>query len=321
MFTLLDPPPFLSIVSPVYRAENLVDELVRRIQVSVGKVTEDYEIILVDDRSPDEGWARIRAHAARDPRVRGLRLSRNFGQHHALTAGLDRSQGEWVVVLDCDLQDRPEEIPALFAAARGGPDGGGYDLVLARRLDRQDGWLLRLSSRLFYWVLSHLTDAPQDPAVGNFGIYHRRVVGAVLGLRESIRYFPTLVRWVGFRAGYLAVAHAGRPAGRSSYGLRQRLRLGLDILMANSDQPLRLAVKLGLVLASGTFLFVPVTLWRYLSGQITQPGYTSLILSIWFFAGLLLAVLGLVGLYVGKTFEQVKNRPLYLVDEQTDPAP
>ena len=305
--------PFLSIVSPVFRAEELVDELVRRLQASVGEVTEDYEIILVDDRSPDGAWARIQAQAARDPRIRGLRLSRNFGQHHALTAGLDRSRGEWVVVLDCDLQDRPEEIPALLAEAR-----RGYDLVLARRLDRQDGWLPRLGSRLFYRVLSYLSDTAQDPAVGNFGVYHRRVVVAVLGLRESIRYFPTMVRWVGFRAGYLAVAHAGRPAGRSSYGLRRRLHLGLDILMANTDKPLRLTVKLGLLLAGGAFLFVPVTLWRYRTGQITQPGYTSLILSIWFFSGLLLAVLGMVGLYIGKTFEQVKNRPLYLVDEQTD---
>lgn len=311
-FVLPVPNPFLSIISPVYRTEELVEELVRRIHASVGLFTQDYEIILVDDRSPDGAWAHIRAEVARDPRVHGLRLSRNFGQHQAITAGLDRCRGEWVVVLDCDLQDRPEEIPALFAHAQ-----RGYDLVLAQRTDRQDSWSKKLLSRLFYRLLSYLTETPQDPAVANFGIYHRKVIAAVLAMRESIRYFPTMVRWVGFRTGYLPVQHAGRGAGRSSYGLSQRLHQGLEILMAYSDKPLRLTVKLGLILSGGAFLFVPITLVRYWIGSIYQPGYTSLIISIWFFSGLLLSVLGMVGLYIGKTFEQVKNRPIYLVDEQT----
>lgn len=307
--------PFLSIVSPVYKGAELVEELVRRLHASARAITEDYEIILVDDRSPDQAWACIQAQAAHDPRVHGLRLSRNFGQHRAITAGLDRCRGEWVVVLDCDLQDRPEEIPALYAHAR-----TGYDLVLAQRADRQDAWHTKLLSRGFYRLLSYLTETPQDPTVANFGIYHRRVIDAVLTMRESIQYFPTMVRWVGFRLGCLPVRHAPRAAGRSSYGLSRRLHLGLEILMANSDKPLRLAVKLGLLLSGGAFLFVPITLVRYWTGQIYQPGYTSLIISIWFFSGLLLSVLGLVGLYIGKTFEQVKNRPLYLVDEEIAPA-
>ena len=219
-----------------------------------------------------------------------------------------------MVVLDCDLQDRPEEIPALFAAAQ-----RGYDLVLARRTVRRDSWHQKLLSRLFYRVLSYLTEVPQSLEVANFGIYHRQVIQAVLLMRESIRYFPTMVRWVGFRAGYLEVEHARRPAGASSYSLSRRLQLGLDILLANSDKPLRLAVKWGLLLAGGSFAFVPVTLLRYWLGQIMQPGYTILIIFISFFAGLLLAVTGLVGLYLGKTFEQVKNRPLYLIDEELGP--
>nr|WP_262906156.1 glycosyltransferase family 2 protein [Hymenobacter terricola] len=301
----------LSVVSPVYRADASVAELVQRLVTVLESITPHFEILLVDDRSPDDSWARIRELAASEPRVRGLRLSRNFGQHRAITAGLDACRGEWVVVMDCDLQDRPEEIPALLAEAR-----RGYDFVLARRANRQDSWGKKMLSRLFYRVLSYLTETPQDPAVANFGIYHRKVVAAVLAMRESIRYFPTMVRWVGFRAGYLPVMHAGRAAGRSSYGLSQRLRLGLDILLANSDKPLRLTIKFGLLLSGGAFLFVPITLLRYWTGQIDQPGYTSLIISIWFFSGLLLSVLGMVGLYIGKTFEQVKNRPLYIVDEE-----
>lgn len=292
-----------------------MEELVRRIRASVEPLTQNYEIVLVDDRSPDDSWDIIQQLAVSDSRIQGIRLSRNFGQHQAITAGLDCSQGEWVVVLDCDLQDQPEEIPALLARAQ-----LGYDLVLARRTNRQDSWSQKMLSRLFYQVLTFLTDTPQDAAVANFGIYHRRVITAVLTMRENIRYFPTMVRWVGFRRAYLDVAHAERAIGSSSYGLGQRLRLALDTLLANSDKPLRLTIKFGLFLAGGAFLFVPVTLFRYWVGQISQPGYASLIISIWFFSGLLLSVLGMVGLYIGKTFEQVKNRPIYIVDEATDNA-
>jgi dolichol-phosphate mannosyltransferase len=304
-------PVLLSIISPVYQAEATVAELVARLVAVLEPLSSQFEIILVDDRSADSSWACIQQEVTRDARVQGLRLSRNFGQHRAITAGLDLCRGEWVVVMDCDLQDLPEEIPGLFAHAQ-----QGYDLVLAQRTVRQDSWSKKLFSRLFYHILHYLTETPQDPAVANFGIYHRKVITAVLAMRESIRYFPTMVRWVGFRTGYLSVRHASRSTGNSSYGLNQRLQLGVDILLAYSDKPLRMTVKLGLLLSSGAFLFVPITLLRYWIGQIDQPGYTSLIISIWFFSGLLLSVLGMVGLYIGKTFEQVKNRPLYIVDEE-----
>ena len=301
----------------MYRAESLIDELVRRIQQSVGTITEDYEIILVDDRGPDNSWARIEAQAARDPRVRGLRLSRNFGQHKAITAGIEQARGEWIVVMDCDLQDQPEEIPGLYQTAL----TEGYDIVFARRIERQDSWFKRFGSQAFYRVLSYLTETKQDPAIANFGIYHRKVIAAVLSMRESIRYFPTMVRWVGFRAGSRAVAHAERPEGSSSYNLRRLINLALDIILAYSDKPLRLTVKLGLGISAGAFVFIVVTLVRYLLGHAWETGYVSLIVSIWFFAGLTLSVLGMVGLYIGKTFEQVKNRPIYLVDTRTDLSP
>ena len=305
-------PLFLSVISPLYRAAPTLAELLRRVTAAASAVTEDYEIVLVDDRSPDETWGLAQAAAAQNPRIRVLRLSRNFGQHRAITAGLDACLGEWVVVLDCDLQDQPEEVPALLAVARNGP----FDLVQARRIGRQDAWAKRLLSGAFHRSLSYLTGARHDPAVGNFGIYHRRVIAAVLRLREDIRYFPAQVRWVGFRAGTLDVAHAGRAGGESTYRLGALFDLALDIILANSDKPIRLAVKTGLAVAAGAFALVPVTLLRYWAGAITDPGYASLILSVWFFSGLLLAGLGVVGLYVGKTFEQTKGRPLYIVDEE-----
>ena len=297
----------------MYRAEAMLDELVRRIKASLAPITDNFEIILVDDRGPDNSWGRIQAQAALDPRVRGVRLSRNFGQHRAITAGLDHSRGEWVVVMDCDLQDQPEEIPALLAHAQEKP----AEIVFARRAERQDTFFKRFFSRSFYGVLSYLTDTKQDPAIANFGIYHRKVVDAVLRMRESIRYFPTMVRWVGFRTSAVNVVHAERAEGSSSYNFRSLINLALDIILAYSDKPLRLTIKLGLLVSASAFLMVLIMFIRFLTGHILVLGYTSLIISVWFFSGLLLSVLGMVGLYLGKTFEQVKNRPIYLVDSDT----
>ncbi len=293
----------------------MLDELVQRIKASVTPITTDFEIILVDDRGPDHSWDRILAAAAADPRVRGVRLSRNFGQHRAITAGLEYARGEWMVVIDCDLQDQPEEIPRLLAYAQ----QHQFDVVLARRVSRQDTWLKRLGSSAFYTTFAYLTETKQDPAVANFGIYHRKVVSGVLAMRESIRYFPTMVRWVGFHVGTLDVTHTERAEGTSSYNLRRLLHLALDVILSYSDKPLRLTIKLGLLLAVGAMGFAFLTLVRYALGAIIVPGYTSLIFSIWLLSGLLLATLGMVGLYVGRTFEQAKNRPIYLTDTLTFP--
>ncbi|MFD2786691.1 glycosyltransferase family 2 protein [Hymenobacter rubripertinctus] len=306
----------LSVVIPVYRAGSVLPALLARLQAVLTPLTPAYEVVLVDDGSPDPAdWPTIQQHAALDARVRGLRLSRNFGQHHALTAGLEASRGEWVVVMDCDLQDQPEEIPRLLAKAQ-----QGYEAVLARRGPRPtDAASVRGGSQAFYRVLAYLTGEPQDPEVGNFGIYHRQLIATVLRLRESTRYFPTMVRWAGFRQISLPVAH-GAGTRPSSYSLARRLQLALDILLTYSDKPLRLAVYFGLLLSGGAFLLGLIMLGRYLMGQITVPGYASLIVSISLFSGIIISVLGIVGLYVGKTFEGVRNRPLYVLAETTDPA-
>jgi polyisoprenyl-phosphate glycosyltransferase len=204
--------PKISVVSPVYRAEPIVDKLVSRVIAEVSKITNDFEIILVEDHGPDNSWEKIRENCQRDTRVRGIRMSRNFGQHYAITAGIDHANGEWVVVMDCDLQDRPEEIPGLYKKAQ-----EGFDIVLARREVRKDGFFKKLFSRTFYSCLSYLTGTKQDPTVANFGIYHFKVIEAIRSMRESIRYFPTMVRWVGFRSASINVEHAERDSGETSY--------------------------------------------------------------------------------------------------------
>ncbi|AYA37185.1 glycosyltransferase [Hymenobacter oligotrophus] len=299
--------PFISVVSPVYQAAAVLPELVERLVAELHRISSEFEIILVDDGSTDASWACIAELATAEQRIRGLRLSRNFGQHHAITAGLDIARGTWVVVLDCDLQDRPEEISALYLKAQ-----DGYDVVLAARQHRQDGWMKRISSRWFYGALSYLSGVKQNPDVANFGIYHHRVIATVQQLRESIRYFPTMVRWAGFRQCTLPVQHleSKRP---TTYNIGRRLRLATDIMLAYSDKPLRLTVYTGLLISALAFMLGTVTLIRFALGQITVPGYASLFILMSFFSGLIILVLGIVGLYVGKTFEGVRNRPLYVV--------
>lgn len=303
--------PDLSLVIPVYRGENILDELVNSLAESLQGLGLAHEIILVDDGSPDGSWPAIQKAAFRCASVTGVRLSRNFGQHYAISAGLQKARGKWVVVMDCDLQDQPSEIPKLLQKAK-----EGYDVVLARRADRKDPWRQRLGSRLFYGLLAWLTGSRQDSAVGNFGVYSDRVIAAINSMPEAIRYFPTMVRWVGFRTTCVDVVHAARTSGKSSYGFRKKLNLAVDICLAFSDKPLRLVVAFGFMVSSIGFLFAAFTVVKALRGEIQVLGYASLIVSIWVLAGLIMLIVGVVGLYVGKSFEGIKRRPSFIIAEK-----
>lgn len=300
----------ISIVSPVYKGEKILLELVQQLQQEVEKLTKDYEIILVEDCGPDNSWDVIEQICQENKKVVGIKLSRNFGQHYAITAGLQSAVGEWIVVMDCDLQDRPDEIPRLYNKAL-----EGYDLVFAQRVLRQDGFLKKLSSSLFYTVFSYLTDTPQDSSVGNFGIYHHKAIHALLSMGDHIRYFPTMSRWVGFNQTYLPVKHAERADGKSSYTLKTLLSLAFDNMIAFSEKPLWLMLKFGAFISIGSFAIAVFYLFRYLLGYITEPGFATLVLSIWFLSGIIILMLGIVGIYVGKTFERAKDRPIYIIQK------
>jgi glycosyltransferase involved in cell wall biosynthesis len=301
----------LSIISPVYHAEAMVKELVKQIRSAVKSICADYEIILVEDGSPDRSWEAIEQVCMEFPEVRGVKLSRNFGQHYAISAGLSLARGDWVVVLDCDLQDQPSEIPNLLQKAK-----EGYDVVLARRALRQDGFFKKISSRMFYGILSWLTGSKHDPAIANFGVYSSKVIKAINSMPESIRYFPTMVRWVGFRSATLDVAHSARPDGKTSYNLRRLVNLALDICLAYSDKPLRLVVGTGFMISLVGFVFAAVTVVQALRGEILVLGYASLIVSLWLLSGLMIFIIGVVGLYVGKCFEGVKRRPPFIISQE-----
>ena len=301
----------ISVVSPVFRAEKIVSELVKQLCEHLQIITNSYEIILVNDCSPDNSWNAIVAECQKNKRVKGIDLSRNFGQHCAITAGLNFAQGDWVVVMDCDLQDKPEEIPNLYRKAQ-----EGYDSVFAQRVKRQDTFFKRQFSKLFYALFSYLTDTQQDPSVANFGIYHKNVIQSILQMKDQIRFFPTMVQWVGFSKCYLPVQHSNRYDGKSSYNYKTLIKLALNNILAFSDKPLRLTLKLGFVISFLSFLLAIYNVIANLTGIIKVAGFTTTIFSIWFVAGLILVVLGVVGLYVGKTFENVTQRPIYIIKNQ-----
>jgi len=300
--------PHISVVSPVYQAEKIVAELVRQLHENLTTITDDYEIILINDFSPDNSWEAIVTECEKDRRVKGINLSRNFGQHYAITAGLYHAKSEWVVVMDCDLQDRPDEIPNLYRKAQ-----EGWDSVFAQRVYRQDSFRKRLFSKIFYLFFSYLTDTKQDPTVANFGIYNRKVIGAILAMKDHIKYFPAMVQWVGFQKLYLPVQHANRYEGKTSYNFKILTKLALNTIIAFSDKPLRLAMKIGFIISLFSFLLAAYNIIAHFTGIIKVEGFTTTVFSIWFVGGLLMAILGIVGLYVGKIFENVKRRPSFII--------
>lgn len=305
--------PHISIVSPIYRGEKMVAELVRRNVESVTTITDDYEIILVNDASPDNSWDEIVKQCAANPKVKGINFSRNFGQHYAITAGLHYAQGDWVVVMDCDLQDRPEEIPNLYKKAK-----EGYDIVCARRVLRKDGFIKKQSSIWFHKVFNWLSGIKSDSTIANFGIYKHCVIEEFNKMPERARSFPSLVNYLGFKDTAIEVQHSERAEGKSSYNLHKLFKLSFDVIVSNSNKPLRLAVGLGIGMAVFSFLLAVYNVIARWVGIIRVPGYTTTLFSIWFVGGLILFVMGVLGLYIGKIFDQVKGRQLFIVKDKVN---
>ncbi len=302
----------ISVVSPVYKAEGCLEELYRRLAAALGAITQDFEIILVEDCGGDRSWEIIQDLARRDTRVKCIQFSRNFGQHYGITAGLDFCDGDWVVVLDCDLQDRPEEISRLYAKAQ-----EGYEVVVARRGKRSDPPLKRLLSWAFYRLFSYLTDSDYDPQTGNFRIVSRKVVDSFRQMREQLRFFGGLVGWMGFPTATLDVQHADRFEGRSTYTFAKLWNLAADTIIAYSDKPLRLTVRLGFLVALLAFCYGMYILFHGLVYGSPITGWSSLIVSIYFTGGIIIATLGILGIYLGKAFDESKKRPLYIVMRTT----
>lgn len=304
--------PLISVVIPVYKAEECLHELYRRLVLSLEQISPDFEIILVEDCGGDRSWDIISRLAQTDQRVKGIQFSRNFGQHYGITAGLDNSTGMWVIVMDCDLQDRPEEIPRLYAKAQ-----EGFEVVLALRGVRQHSPLKRFASWAFYRIFSYLSDFEYDGDSGNFRIMSRKVVVNFLLMREQLRFFGGLVQWMGFPSASIQVEHAARLEGKSTYTILKLWNLAVETIIAYSDKPLRMAVRLGFLMALFSFLYGTYMIGHAFFYSTVVPGWHSLIVSLYFIGGIIIFILGMIGIYLGKTFDECKKRPLYIVSNTT----
>lgn len=300
----------LSIVVPVYGAPELIDELYTRIKATVESLNLEWELILVFDMSPDNSWSIISEIAQRDTRVVGIKLSRNFGQHEAIHAGLSYAKGERIIVMDCDLQDRPEEIPKLYKESL-----MGFDIVIGQRIDRKDGFIKRLFSALFFRILNYLTEIKFDNTTANFGCYSKKVIKAILEMKDYKKSFTIFRAWIGFSTKKIEIIHDKRGSGKSSYTFKKAFNLAVNIILSFSDKPLRIVMGMGFFIASISFC---TGIWYFILAvlkKFTIQGWASLIISIWFLSGVLLFVTGFAGLYIARIFDQVKSRPVFIIDE------
>lgn len=303
----------LSVVIPVYKAEKLLGELYRRLKKSLESITTDFEILLVEDCGEDGSWQLIKELAKIDPRVKGFQFSRNFGQHYGITAGLDHCTGDWVVIMDCDLQDQPEEISKLYCKAL-----EGYDVVLADRGKRTDPPIKRFFSWAFYKVFSYFLDLDYNGQAGNFRIISKKVVNNFRQMRENLRFFGGLITWMGFNTTSVTIQHAKGLNEKSTYTFAKLWKLAINAIIAYSDKPLRLSIQLGFLMSFFAFLYGTYIVIRSTIFHIPVQGWSSLIVSLYFIGGIIIGILGIIGIYLGKTFDEVKKRPLYILAETTE---
>jgi dolichol-phosphate mannosyltransferase len=293
----------------VYGCKDCLRALHGRLTEVLSSQPGGYELIFVDDRSPDGAWELLEELSRADRRVRALRLSRNFGQHAAITAGLAATRGRWTVVMDCDLQDPPEEIPRMLAKA-----AEGYDVVLCTRQERVQSLTRRLAASAYFRAHNMLAKGDLHTNYTNLSLLSRKVVDAFLTLNDRDRQYLLIVHWLGYNRTSIQIRQADRHAGRSSYASRQLMKVALDGLFFQTTVLLRWIVYVGFLLAAAGAALAGYALLAAIEGR-DLPQWLGLPMLGLFLAAFIIISTGVTGLYVGKIFEQVKGRPLYVVDE------
>lgn len=308
--------PRVSVAIPIYNEESVLPDLYRRIKAVLDQVSGGpHEVVFVDDGSSDGTREILSTLADIDPQVTVVELSRNFGHQAALSAALDHVTGDVVVAMDGDLQDTPETIPLFLDEY-----ANGADVVYAIRHDRKENWLLRFCYDSFYRIITALADISLPMGAGDFGLMSRRVVDVLRESEERHRYLRGLRTWAGFRQVGVPVERARRHSGESKYSLRKLLQLAFDGIFSFSVVPLRAATFLGAFAVLASSLFALYSLFAKFVLQQSPTGFTALYISMAFFAGVQLVFLGVIGEYVGRTYEEVKRRPIYIVDRVLNPT-
>jgi polyisoprenyl-phosphate glycosyltransferase len=300
----------IAVVVPVYMGKAMLRELCDRLVATLEQITDQFSIILVDDSSPDNSWPVILEIGRKDPRIRGLLLSRNFGQHYAITAGLDQARARWYIVMDCDLQDAPEDIPLLYAQVR-----QGFDIVVGTRRKEGHGLVKRQTSRLFYQTFNFLAGIDLDWGIGNYRIFSDRVAVGFRQMREQMRFFPASLSYMGFNVGTVVLPHHPRQEGRSSYTPYKLIALAANTILAHSQMPLKIVAGFGLCLSLLAMALAGLVAARAAIWGVSVTGWASLIVAIFAIGGVQIFITGIVGIYVGKSFEEAKKRPLYFIKD------
>ncbi len=305
--------PMISVVSPVYGCRDCLESLAASVREAFDTTDLEWELVLVDDRGPDQPWPLIQRLAEGDDRIRGVRLARNHGQHLAIWAGLGAAKGDYVAVIDCDLQDDPTAIPDLYQTLK----ASGDEAIVVDRGSWSDTRFRRAASSVFFWILRLLTGVSIQN-IGNFGLYSRRMVDTLLLYREQEVFLPIMVTLTGLSTTRYELDRGDRHSGQSSYSLKRLIMLAAAIVVRSTDRPLMLSVFLGLAI-SGISAAISVALVLFwLMGAFAVAGWTSTILSLWFLSGLIMATLGVHGFYIGRIFREVQNRPRILIEQSTD---
>lgn len=305
----------ISIVSPVYRAENILVELVKQIDI---ELTEnnllDYEIILVEDASPDNSWQTIENICQTNKKVKGIKLSKNSGQHNAITCGLDHATGDLIIVMDCDLQHDPKDFQLFLNELK----EKNCDLIFGIQKTRKHSLFKNITAQVFYYFYNLLSDIPSNKFSGElsgFVLMKSKVKNELLKIREQGSHFLLNLRLVGFEYSTVEIKHLERFEGTSSYNFTKLFNHAINGLTAHSTKILRLSIYVGSFMFLISFVFAAITFYKYFFENILA-GFTSIITIIVFLSGAIMFMLGIIGLYLGKTFEQVKNRPLYHVSKK-----
>ncbi|OJX70518.1 glycosyltransferase family 2 protein [Magnetospirillum sp. 64-120] len=304
-------PPVLSLVVPMFNESGNLDKLFARLSQVMAEIDVSYEIVCVDDGSRDDSVALALAHRDRDPRIKVVELSRNFGKELALTAGLRHTAGQAVVMIDADLQHPPEVIKDMLDKWR-----EGFEMVIAVRRDReQESAVKRMAAKLFYDLFGRVSEVRLPQGAGDFRLLDRKVVNVLNNMPEHARFMKGLYAWVGFRQISIPFDVAERAHGETKFNLFRLYRLAIDGITSFTSLPLKVWTFMGMLVASFALLYGFVFIVKTLILGIDVPGYPSLIVAITFFSGVQLISLGVIGEYLGRVFSEVKNRPLYVVRE------
>lgn len=302
---------YIGVVIPLFKSEKTIGDLIASLIDYFNTKLFEFNIVLVDDGCPSNSYEAVKHLLIGYNNISYVKLSRNFGQHQAIAAGLQRVKGDWVVVMDADLQDLPTNIDLFLNAAV----NGGYDVVVGLRKKRRDNLLRKIESLIFYKTLNLLTGLELNEGLGNFGIYKRKVINSFNHLGEGYRSFGMFILWLGFKRLELPIEHGFRKEGKSSYTFKKKISLAIDTFLSFSDRPLKLIISMGMVIFTAAMFFLILEIVRISIFSKPLEGWISLILMTVFGVGLILISLGVVGLYVGKTFIESKKRPLYVIDE------